>query len=107
MKKILLLALLTASVFALAQCAGGYVAPNGSLFQNTSMNKDVSTKTDVGAKSGKACATGYVGAVSMGDASVKAAAAAGGVTTINSVDYTTENILGSVVAKTCTVVNGN
>ena len=107
MKKLLTAALVSAAIISFTQCSSGYSPPMGSLYQSTTLNKDVSTQTNVGNKSGKACATGYLGLVSLGDASVKAAAAQGNVGTIHSVDYSNENILGSLVAKTCTIVNGN
>ena len=108
MKKIILLSMVTSVALAIA-CSGGagYSAPAGSIIQNTTLNKEVSTATPVGAKTGEACVTGYVGIVSTGDASIKAAAAAGGITKVNAVDYKVDNILGSLIASTCTIARGD
>lgn len=105
MKKYIVLSIIFAVALAIA-CSGGYNAPNGSIMQNTTLNKDVSTASAVGSKSGEACTIGYLGIVSSGDASVKAAAAAGGINKVNAVDYKNENLLGSVMAKTCTIARG-
>ncbi len=61
--------------------------------------------TAVGAKEGKACAKSIFGFVAQGDASIKAAAAAGGIKNITRVDHHTKNILG--FGDYCTVVGGN
>jgi hypothetical protein len=106
MKKYIALVAVSAVALAIACSGGGYAAPNGSIMQDTTLNKDVSTATAVGSKTGKACVTGYVGIVSNGDASVKAAAAAGGINKVNAVDYQTNNLLGSLIATTCTIARG-
>ena len=100
--------MVTSVALAIA-CSGGagYGAPSGSIIQDTTFNKDVSTSTPVGAKSGEACASGILGIISTGDASIKAAAAAGGITKVNAVDYRNDNLLGSVLAKTCTIARGD
>ena len=108
MKNSILLAMAISLALAVA-CSGGsgYSAPSGSIVQNITMNKDVSTSTAVGAKSGEACASGILGLISSGDASIKAAAAAGGITKVNAVDYKNDNLLGSVLTKTCTIARGD
>ncbi len=60
----------------------------------------------VGAKEGRACAESILGLVATGDASIKAAAKAGGITQINSVDHYTRNILG-IMGEFCTIVRGS
>jgi hypothetical protein len=107
MNKVLGLALALSFAAAIACSGGGYAAPNGSIIQNTTLNKDVSTSTAVGGKSGEACVSGLLGIMSSGDASIKAAAAAGGISTVKSVDYKNDNLLGSVLTKTCTIANGD
>jgi len=95
----------------LIQCStnqsGGYVAPSGSVMQNTTLNRDIPAVTAVGGRTGEACVTAYFNIISSGDASIKAAAAIGGISTVKSVDYRIENLLGSVYAKTCTIANGD
>jgi hypothetical protein len=56
-------------------------------------------------KVGEACSTGFVGLVSMGDASLAAAKKAGGITDVHTVDLRTFSILG-VYVQGCTVVHG-
>ena len=108
MKKIILLSMVASVALAIA-CSGGagYTAPAGSIIQNTTLNKEVSTATPVGAKSGEACVSGILGLISTGDASIKAAAAAGGITKVNAVDYKNDVLLGSVLSKTCTIARGD
>jgi hypothetical protein len=107
MKNLVLLGIAGSMALAIACSGNTYEAPSGSILQNTTMNKDVSTATAVGAKTGEACASGILGIVATGDASIKAAAAAGGITKVNAVDYKNDNLLGSVLAKTCTIVRGD
>jgi len=111
MKKYIALTSVFAVALAIACSGGGYKAPSGSIMQDTSLalsaENDFTPATAVGAKSGEACATGYLGIVSSGDASLKAAAAAGGITKINYVDYKNNNLLGSVISTTCTIARGD
>lgn len=60
----------------------------------------------VGSKEGKSCAQSVLALVATGDASIKAAAKAGGITKIASVDHYTRNILG-VLGEFCTIVRGS
>lgn len=64
------------------------------------------TDNDLGKKRGEACASSILGLVTTGDASIRAAADAGGITQIAAVDSTITNILG-LYAKYCTVVSGD
>jgi TRL-like protein family len=61
------------------------------------------TGNTIGTKSGEACAYSILGWVTVGDASIRAAADAGGVRSLGSVDTKYRNILG-VWAQLCTVV---
>lgn len=63
------------------------------------------TSNPVGGKTGQSCATSYLGVVGLGDASVAAAAKAGGIQQISAVDSDNFAILG-IYAKNCTVVTG-
>ncbi len=61
--------------------------------------------TSMGSKEGKACAESFLGLIARGDASIEAAAKAGGITKITMVNHHTENIFG-LMGKYCTVVRG-
>jgi len=60
----------------------------------------------IGPKMGKACTTSLLGWITKGDSGIKAAAANGGITQVNSVDYTSSTLLG-ITGEHCTVVYGN
>jgi hypothetical protein len=62
------------------------------------------TGNSLGKKKGEACATSILGWVTTGDASIRAAADAAGITAIGAVDNNYTNILG-VYAKFCTMVS--
>ncbi len=61
----------------------------------------------VGSKTGEACATSILGLILTGDMSLEAAAAAGGISKVASVDYSYTSILVGVMQKSCTIVNGD
>ncbi len=107
MKNIIIFAVAVAFAVAIACSGGGYGAPSGSIIQDTTLNLTVPAVTNVGAKTGKACVSGLLGIMSSGDGSVMAAAKAGGVQTVKVVDYQNNNLLGSVLAETCTIVRGD
>lgn len=57
-------------------------------------------------KQGRACAQNILGLVATGDASIDAAARAGGIKQVVSVDFESNHILG-IIGNFCTVVKGN
>ncbi len=59
----------------------------------------------IGTKEGRACAKSYLGIVGTGDASIKAAAAAGGITNVTSVDHEVKHMV--LIGDYCTIVRGN
>jgi hypothetical protein len=59
----------------------------------------------LGTKEGRACAQSFLGLIAQGDASIKAAAEAGGITKVGSVDHYTRNMLG-LIGEYCTIVRG-
>jgi hypothetical protein len=63
------------------------------------------TDNDVGTKVGEACSSSILGILVTGDSSVKAAAQAGGITKIGTVNHHYTNLVG-ILAKYCTVVTG-
>ncbi len=90
-----------------ANCYTSYSTPGGSLYQNATMNRDVPQATTVGGRTGESCVSAFFSLISSGDASIKAAAAMGGITTVKTVDYRVESMLGSMYVKTCTIANGD
>lgn len=59
----------------------------------------------VGDKMGEACAQSIAGVYATGDASIKAAAANGGITDIESVDHHSKNMV--IFGTYCTIVRGS
>ena len=59
-----------------------------------------------GSKTGTSKAISYLGWVSQGDASIKAAAEAGGITDVKTVDHHLKNIVG-IYAEWTTIVTGD
>ena len=102
MKKLSIL-ILVVSMFAIGNCASGGFGPSGAIFTSTKIG--VHGTAPNGAKSGKACAQSFLGLVAIGDASVSAAAAAGGITAVQSIDIEVFSLL--VYGQACTVVRGN
>jgi len=102
MKKLLIL---LSSSALLCSCGGGPSAPPpGMLYANVS--DPVAVTSSSGSRTGVATATSYLGLVAVGDSSVSAAKAQGGISTVSSVDVKRENILG-VISKYTTTVKGN
>jgi hypothetical protein len=99
-----------AAVAAAAMLVAGCVAPMGPLGGvGGSIYTDVSgpvlaTSRDAASKMGQASSEGILG-VAWGDSSIKTAAANGGITKIQHVDYHTMAVLG-VYAKTTVTVYG-
>lgn len=85
---------------------GAGAVPLGVLYTNATGALSA-TAAGVGSKEGRACASGILGLVSTGDASVAAAARAGGIQRIATVSYEFSNILGAIYMKTCVVVTGD
>ena len=76
-------------------------------FWYTSAKGPKSVEVDTGgAKRGKACASSILGAIATGDASLAAAAKAGGITKVGFVDYSAFSVLG-FYAEFCTHVTGS
>jgi hypothetical protein len=66
----------------------------------------IATTATAATKEGKACGQTILGWVATGDASVSAAKAAGGITTVSHIDHTAKNILG-IIGEWCTIVKGS
>ena len=89
----------------LGGCAMAAAPVSGFIYTETQYG-DQATGESVGMKSGQACSTSILGAVALGDATVDAAAKAGGISKVSHVDHTSKSIIG-VYAEFCTVVYGN
>lgn len=103
--RISLLAILTLA--ANVACMTSYGAPTGSVYTDVILNKEITTPARIGTREGTACAAGYLGIISGGDASIKAAAALGGITEVKAVDYRVKRTLTSVIVETCTIAHGD
>jgi len=91
--------LLLLAVVVCMGAMGCYVAPVkppvGWVFSEIQAPLDPTLeKTTLGGKMGEAKTVCYVGMVTIGDCSVKAAADSKGITTINHADYEYKNVLG-------------
>jgi hypothetical protein len=102
--KIAILLVGLVSLVVLGGCQSVASPVSGIWIQDVGYPIDAGT-AKVGAKEGKACATSYVGVFARGDASIKAAAAAGGITQIDTVDAVVQNFI--VIGHFCTIVRGS
>lgn len=99
MKKISILTL--ASIAALLSgCASSI--PHGAFFTDVKLPCSA-TANATGSKVGKSYCKSYFGVVAVGDASIEAAKANGGITKVTSVDWKAKSILGFVGEYECTV----
>jgi hypothetical protein len=96
-----MIALLIA-VLMLAGCASYY--PIGFIYTEGKMG--VQGAAGATPKTGRACMNSILGLVAIGDASLEAAKAAGGITNVANINYEVKNILG-VYGEYCLVVKGN
>jgi len=101
--------LMVPALLNLTGCAALAFAPlgpaNAILYADSGTGRLV-TPNPIGKKKGEACATSILGLVTTGDAIIRAAADAGGITKIASVDGNFTNILG-IYSKYCTTVSGD
>lgn len=86
-------------------CAMSANSPVTGFVYGASKGATAATSNDVGTKTGQSCASSILGVYGSGDASIAAAAKAGGITKISAVDSDNFGVLG-VYAKNCTVVTG-
>jgi hypothetical protein len=103
-KRIASALLALAAALALAGCISVATPAIGLLY--TDVDGPVDAGDTVGTKEGRACAQTLLGLIATGDASIKAAAAAGGITKIASVDHHSRNVLG-ILGEFCTIVRGS
>ena len=98
------LAGVAAAAMILTGCAGVMSPVSGSLYMSVKGPLAISPQPGM-SKTGTASASSILGLIAMGDASIEAAAKAGGITKIHHVDYESTNILG-LYATFTTVVYG-
>ena len=85
-------------------CAMAMAPVTGVLYPSVDAPLDVNSESDA-TKMGSATCKSYLGLVATGDASIAAAAKAGGISKIRHVDYRSHSVLG-VYAEFTTVVYG-
>jgi hypothetical protein len=106
MKSIVNVVAIGAMAFSLGGCAmatGGQGTVTGFVYSGYKMGGAVGSGT--GTKTGQACASSILGWLGLGDASIAAAKAAGGITQVAHVDHEIFAILG-LYATSCTTVVG-
>lgn len=103
MRKTIMAATCAASL-VLAGCLPVYSPAIGLLV--TDVSGPIHSNGAVGSKRGEACAQALLMLVASGDASIKAAAANGGITRIDSVETHSKSYLG-FYATFCTIVRGS
>ena len=104
MRKALFVVLVLSGVATLSGCISVATPAIGVLF--TEVRGPIGANGAIGTKEGKACAQSILGLIAQGDASIVAAAKAGGITNVTTVDHYTRNMLG-IIGDFCTVVRGN
>ena len=98
-----LLAVVVGFGFMAMGCASVYSPAAGMIWMDVQGPVDAGDK--VGSKEGRACAQSILGVFATGDASIKAAAANGGITRIDSVDHHSTWMV--VMGEYCTIVRGS
>lgn len=93
---------LGALLFA-AGCQGVASPVTGALY--TDVSGPLHAGERIGGKEGRACARSFLGLFATGDASLKSAAEAGGISRIESVDHHSSWLL--VSGSFCTIVRGS
>jgi len=105
MKKTVLALGTAASLALLGGCAGTGATPvNGFLFTDAK-GPLMTTTNATSTKVGEATCTSILGWIAQGDCSIEAAAAAGGIKEISTVDTKVTNLIGVYATRT-TVVRG-
>lgn len=106
MKKLMTSVACAACALLMTSCAMNNLAPQTGYVYQSQKAPGMVTSNSLGSKVGTAEATSILGAIGMGDASIDAAAKAGGIKRISHVDYEVSNILG-IYAKHTTIVYGD
>jgi hypothetical protein len=96
-------------LLALQACAGIAYQSRGVAFATLyadNVTPVLATQNPIGPKKGESCSTSILGLVTTGDASIRAAADAGGINAVSAVDQSYTNILG-LFATYCVIVSGS
>ncbi len=80
--------------------------PNGWIYQNIIFNHYTSHRSDLGTRQGKACIKSYLNLFTIGDASIRTAAASAAIKEIRAVDYEIKRYLGFFYEEFCLIVQG-
>jgi hypothetical protein len=91
--KLVVMGLLMGMFLVISGCAVTMAPATGFIYTNTKAPMMATTHTTA-TKEGTAKCTSILGLIASGDCSIEAAAAAGGITRIKTVDYESRNILG-------------
>jgi hypothetical protein len=96
------------SLLSLSACAttGMFSGTGGAFLAMEVVEPHAVTAHKLGAKTGTACTANILGFYSSGDGSIQAAAKAGGITNISTVDKKFTNY-AYIYGKMCTIVTGN
>ncbi|MCL1971497.1 MAG: TRL-like family protein [Endomicrobia bacterium] len=105
MRKLAFFLFFAVAVASFSGCMAPMSPVSGLIFMDVKAPLTATSNTK-GKKVGKAEAKSYFGLVAMGDASIEAAAKAGGITKISSIDYESKTILG-IISTFTTVVYGD
>ena len=105
MKKFAFLAALLLGVASFSGCMAP-MSPVGGMFFMDVKAPFTATGNTKGKKVGQASVQSILGVYAVGDASIDAAAKAGGITKISSVDYQSKTILG-IISTFTTIVYGD
>lgn len=104
MKKFALVLALAASVMLATTGCMGVASPVAGVFVIADVKWDGYADGRIGDKEGKSCAQSYLALFATGDASIEAAAEAGGITDVMSVDHESRWLL--IFGEYCTIVRG-
>jgi hypothetical protein len=106
--RILITAALSAALISLAGCySTPVIPPIGQIYSDYRAPLTITpVGQDMGSKVGRAESVGYLGLVAMGDCSVEAACADGGISVVKHIDYEFKNMVG-VIQRFTIVVHGD
>ena len=109
MKKLLLAAGIISTALILTGCAGRapFECPKGLLYAEYTAPLTTDAKVDFGTKTGSSTNKTYVGLITTGNASVKAAADDAGIKTVKHVEYSYKNVVLYVYQETTVIVYGD
>ena len=106
MDKILVVMIVTALTFLGGCIAAPVVPPIGIIYTQMGAPLKLTGPHQSSSKRGESSVTAILGMVSTGDGSIAAAARAGGISSVNHVDYKFRNVIG-IYQKYTTVVYGD